>query len=52
MKKGFAIIMQKDKIITDPKVIKPNTKIETILKNEKIYSTIIKKMKNESKLNI
>lgn len=50
LKKGFAIITQKGKLIIDPKELKTNSEIETILKTEKIISTITQKRKNESKL--
>jgi exodeoxyribonuclease VII large subunit len=47
LKKGFAIIKSNNKIITDPKDIKVNSELQTILKNEIIYSTVNKKSKNE-----
>ncbi len=47
LNKGYAIITCNDQIIIDPKDIKPNSEIKTILKNEVIHSTVIKKSKNE-----
>ena len=47
LKKGFAIIKSNNKIITDPKDIKVNSELQTILKNEIIQSTVNKKSKNE-----
>lgn len=47
LKKGFAIIKSNNKIITDPKDITINSELQTILKNEIIYSTVNKKSKNE-----
>lgn len=47
LKKGFAIIKSNNKIITDPKDIKVNSELQTILKNEIIHSTVNKKSKNE-----
>ena len=47
LKKGFAIIKSNNKIITDPKDIKVKSELQTILKNEIIYSTVNKKSKNE-----
>ena len=46
LKKGFAIIKINNKIIIDPKDIKVNSVLETILKNEIIQSTVTKKAKN------
>ena len=47
LNKGYAIITINDQIIIDPKVIKPNSEIKTILKNEVIHSTVTKKSKHE-----
>jgi len=47
LKKGFAIVMVDNKIITDPKKIKVDSIIQTLLKNEVISSTVILKEKNE-----
>jgi exodeoxyribonuclease VII large subunit len=47
LNKGYAIITRNDQIIIDPKDIKPNTEIKTILKNELIHSTVTKKSKHE-----
>lgn len=46
LKKGFAIIISDNKIVTEPKNIKTNTEIITLLKNEIIYSKVNKKSKN------
>lgn len=47
LNKGYAIITSNDQIIINPKDIKANTEIQTILKNELIHSTVTKKSKNE-----
>jgi exodeoxyribonuclease VII large subunit len=52
LKKGFAIIRSNNKIITDPKDIKTNSELQTILKNETIHSTVTKKSKNEKRFDI
>ena len=46
LKKGFAIIKIDGKIITDPKEIKLNSALETIMDTEIINSTVTKKVKN------
>jgi exodeoxyribonuclease VII large subunit len=46
LNKGYAIITSNDRIIINPKDIKPNAEIKTILKNELIHSTVTKKTKN------
>ncbi len=45
--RGFAIITINDKIITDPKDIEDKSELQTLLRNEIIFSTVIKKTKNE-----
>ncbi|MEP7143358.1 MAG: exodeoxyribonuclease VII large subunit [Ferruginibacter sp.] len=50
LNKGFAIIMQNDKILTDPQMIHVNDEVQAILKNEILYSTINKKETNENKI--
>ena len=52
LNRGFAIIMSNDKIIVDPKKIKENSQLQTILKDETIHSTVTKKTKNENRLDI
>jgi len=52
LNRGFAIITINDKIITDPKNIKVNTSLQTLLRNETIHSTVTKKIKNEKRLDI
>jgi exodeoxyribonuclease VII large subunit len=47
LNKGYAIITSNDQIVTDPKNIKTDSEIKTILKNELIHSTVTKKSKNE-----
>jgi len=47
LNKGYAIITSNDRIIINPKDIRPNSEIQTILKNELIHSTVTKKSKNE-----
>jgi len=52
MRKGFAIITINNKIITDPKFIKENSELQTLLRNETIYSTVTKKLKDENGIDI
>ena len=52
LNKGFAIVKMNDKIITNPQNINTADEIQVILKAETIYSTITKKLKNESTTNI
>ncbi len=52
LNRGFAIIMSNNKIVVDPKTIKENSQLQTLLKDETIYSTVTKKTKNENRLNI
>ncbi len=52
LKKGFAIIMSDNKIITDPTLIVLQSKLAIILKDQKIEAAVIKKMKNENSTNI
>lgn len=52
LNRGFAIITSGDKIIVDPKTITENTELQTLLKNETIYSIVTKKTKNEKGINI
>ena len=47
LNKGYAIITSNDQIVTDPKNIKTDSEIKTLLKNELIHSTVTKKSKNE-----
>jgi len=46
LSKGYAIVTFNDQIIINPNDIKPNFEIKTLLKNELIHSTVIKKSKN------
>lgn len=50
--RGFAIITCNNKIVVDPKTIKENAQLETLLKNETIHSTVTKKTKNEKRFDI
>ncbi|HLP21779.1 MAG TPA: exodeoxyribonuclease VII large subunit, partial [Chitinophagales bacterium] len=52
LNRGFAIVMQGDEIVTDPKNINANDQIATLLKDETIYSTVTKKAKNEKGTNL
>jgi exodeoxyribonuclease VII large subunit len=52
LNRGFAIIISNDKIIVDPREIKENSQLQTILKDETIHSTVTKKTKNENRLDI
>lgn len=52
LNRGFAIITSANKIVTDPKDIKQNSEMQTILRNETIYSTVTKKTKNEKRIDI
>ncbi len=52
LNRGFAIITINGKIITNPKDIKLNSQLQTLLKNETIYSTVNKKSQNEKRLDI
>ena len=45
--RGYAIIMQGDKIITNPNDIAADTEIQTLLRNETITSTVTKQTTNE-----
>lgn len=49
LNRGFAIITINNKIVTNPNDIKENTEIQTILRNETIFSTVTKKTKNEER---
>lgn len=44
--RGFAMLMLDGKIITDPKLIDENAQIQTVLRDEVIYSTVTQKKKN------
>ena len=52
LNRGFAIISINNKIITDPKNIKENSELQTLLKDETIYSIVTKKAKNEKRIDI
>lgn len=46
LNKGYAIVTSNGQIIVNPKDLKPQTEIKTILKNELIHSIVTKKSKN------
>ena len=50
--RGFAIITCNNKIVTDPKSIRENSELQTLLRDETIYSTVTKKIKNEKRIDI
>ncbi len=50
--RGFAIITINNKIVTDPKDIKDKSELQTLLRNERIFSTVTKKTKNEKRIDI
>ena len=52
LNRGFAIITSNNKIVTDPKIIKENSELKTLLRDETIYSMVIKKIKNEKRIDI
>lgn len=52
LSRGFAIITINDKIITDPKDIKENSEMKTLLRDKIILSTVTKKTKNEKGIDI
>jgi exodeoxyribonuclease VII large subunit len=52
LNRGFAIIFSDDKIVVDPKDIKQNSAIQTVLRNETIHSIVTEKTKNEKRFDI
>lgn len=52
LRRGFAIITHKDKIVIDPSVIHEGMELQTQLKNETIFSTVTKKAKNEKEADL
>ncbi len=52
LNRGFAIITIDNEIVTDPKKIKENAQMQTLLRDETIHSTVIKKTKNEGRLDL
>ena len=52
LNRGFAIITVNGKIVTDPAAIKENDKLQTILKDEVIHSTVTQKTSNEKGINV
>jgi len=47
LNRGFAIVMINNKIVTDPKIIRAQDELQTLLRDEIIYSTVTKKSSNE-----
>lgn len=52
LNRGFAIVTSNGKILTNPRAIKINSQLQTILKNETIYSTVTQKTKNEKRFDL
>jgi exodeoxyribonuclease VII large subunit len=52
LNRGFAIVTSNNKIVIDPTGIKENSEIEILLRDATIYSTVIKKMKNEKGIDL
>jgi exodeoxyribonuclease VII large subunit len=50
--RGFAIIISNNKIVTDPKDIQEKSVLQTLLRNETIYSTVTQKIKNEKRIDL
>jgi len=50
LNKGFAILMQQDKIITNPALINVNDEVQAVLKNEILHATITKKETDGNKI--
>jgi exodeoxyribonuclease VII large subunit len=52
LNRGFAIITSNNKIVTDPDAIEENAELQTILRDQTIYSTVTKKTKNEKRTDL
>ena len=52
LNRGFAIITINGKIITDPGNIEENAELQTILRDETIYSTVTKKRKDDKRTDL
>ncbi len=52
LNRGFAIVTMNNKIIIDPRNITEKSSIQILLRNETIYSTVTKKIKNERDLDL
>ena len=52
LNRGFAIVTINNKIVTHPESIYENAELQTILRNEIIYSTVTKKGKNENRFDL
>jgi exodeoxyribonuclease VII large subunit len=52
LNRGFAMIMQKGQITTDPALIAEDAVIQTILRNEIIHSVVVAKTSNETRTDL
>ncbi len=52
LNRGFAIITSNNKIVTDPDTIEENAELQTILRDQTIYSIVTKKTKNEKRTDL
>jgi exodeoxyribonuclease VII large subunit len=52
LNRGFAIITINNRIVTDPNTIEEHAALQTILRDQTIYSTVTKKTKNEKSADI
>lgn len=52
LNRGFAMIMQQGKIITDPDLIEEDSITQTILRNQTLDSVVVKKRKNENNVDL
>ena len=52
LNRGFAIITINGKIITDPGNIEENAELQTILRDETIYSAVTKKRKDDKRTDL
>ncbi len=52
LNRGFAIVTIDGKVVTDPQQISENSQLQTLLRDEVIYSTVIKKTKDEKRIEL
>ncbi|MES2881339.1 MAG: exodeoxyribonuclease VII large subunit [Bacteroidota bacterium] len=52
LNRGFAIVTIANKIVTNPNAITENAELQTILRNQIIYSTVTKKEDNDNRLEL
>jgi exodeoxyribonuclease VII large subunit len=52
LNRGFAIIIIDGKVVTDPQQIGENAQIQTLLRDEVIYSTVTQKVKDEKRADL